>query len=70
MWVISENVYKLLCIMDGSSTYQHSASLDTEFRRLSQNIGSNVQKILQNGKYVVILNAVLQKVLLFVSCHL
>jgi t-SNARE complex subunit (syntaxin) len=34
--------------MDGSSTYQHSASLDTDFRRLSQSIGSNVQKILQN----------------------
>ena len=48
--------------MDGSSTYQHSASLDTEFRRLSQNIGSNVQKILQNGKYVVISNKLLQKV--------
>ena len=62
MWVTSEKVYKFLCIMDGSSTYQHSASLDTEFRRLSQSIGSNVQKILQNGKYAVISTKLLEKV--------
>jgi len=30
------------------SSYQNSGSVDTEFRRLSSNIGANVQKILQN----------------------
>ena len=39
--------------MEGySNSYQNSASArETEFQRLAQNIGTNIQKIQQNGKF-------------------
>ena len=38
--------------MEGySNSYQNSTSArETEFQRLAQNIGTNIQKIQQNGK--------------------
>lgn len=39
--------------MEGyQNSYQNSSSArETEFQRLAQNIGTNIQKIQQNGKY-------------------
>ena len=39
--------------MEGySNSYQNSNSArETEFQRLAQNIGTNIQKIQQNGKF-------------------
>ena len=39
--------------MEGySNSYQNSTSArETEFQRLAQNIGTNIQKIQQNGKF-------------------
>jgi syntaxin 7 len=34
--------------MEAASSYQNTSSRDTDVQRLSQSIGSNVQKILQN----------------------
>ena len=35
----------------GNGSYQNGApSKEAEFQRLAQNIGSNIQKIIQNGK--------------------
>ena len=41
--------------MEGyNNSYQNSSSArETEFQRLAQNIGTNIQKIQQSGKYFV-----------------
>ena len=41
--------------MEGyNSSYQNGApSKEAEFQRLTQNIGSNIQKIIQNGKFLI-----------------
>lgn len=36
--------------MMAMDSYQNGAVTDTEFQRLAQTIGTNIQKILQNGK--------------------
>lgn len=40
--------------MEGyNNSYQNSSSArETEFQRLAQNIGTNIQKIQQNGQFV------------------
>ena len=42
--------------MEGyGNSYQNGTSArETEFQRLAQNIGTNIQKILQNGEFFVI----------------
>ena len=40
--------------MEYSDSYQNGGSRrDADFQKLAQNIGSNIQKILQNGKKTI-----------------
>ena len=47
-------VFQELEIMEYSDSYQNGGSRrDADFQKLAQNIGSNIQKILQNGKKTI-----------------
>ena len=53
--------------MEGySNSYQNSTSArETEFQRLAQNIGTNIQKIQQNGKFSVKFSILIKRILPF-----
>ena len=38
--------------METYNTYQNETMTESEFQKLAQNIGTNIQKILQNGKKI------------------
>ncbi len=54
----------------GNGSYQNgSPSKEAEFQRLAQNIGSNIQKIIQNGESVFLFGINrCQKTILTVRC--